>query len=96
MVSETGLRTGDGGRGHQPPARLPELALSLNLGHEAVRGAGRQVAQRQLAVLRHQRARQLALEDARRLRRLQRARLRMRTCSWSRDAVSGARGHAQV
>lgn len=65
--------TGDGGRGDEAPARLAELPLRLDLGHEAVRRAGRQVAQRQLPVLRHQRARQLPLKYSRRLRRLPRA-----------------------
>ena len=68
-----------GGRRDEAPARLAQLPLRLDARHEAVRGAGGQRAQRQLPVLRHQRAGQLALKDARCLRRLKRLALQPST-----------------
>lgn len=70
-----GVGTWDGGRGDEAPAGLAELPLRLDLWHEPMRRTGRQVAQRQLPVLRHQRARQLPLKYARSLRRLPRTAL---------------------
>jgi hypothetical protein len=61
--------TRDGGGRDQAPAGLPQLPLGLDLGHEPVRRAGRQVAQRKLPILCHQRARQLPFKYARCLRR---------------------------
>ena len=57
-------RAWDGGCRHKAPARVPQLPLGLDFGHEAVRSRGCQLGQCQAPVLGHQSSRQLALPDA--------------------------------